>query len=122
MNLALQLQNPLVNALAAVLLAGFPMPSATPMTDIEPANVPITCKYPEVSDFFSKLAEDNPRRNLDNLGEKLTEQDFFCINEIADEEKKFYQASPYCLSQGNVKFVTRSVREAIKVAKRCTRE
>jgi hypothetical protein len=119
--MAPQFQAPLLNALAMALLSSLPVTSASPKTDIEPANVAVICEYPEVGDFFSKLAEENPQRNLDNIGEKLANQDFFCIDEIADEDEIFYQTSPYSLSQGNAKFVVKSVREAVEAAKRCAR-
>ena len=124
-----QTQNPLLNTLAAVLMAGIPtslalppaLPTALPTAlPIDPANTAIKCKYPDVEEFFAKLAEENPRRNLNNMGEKLSAQDFFCIDEIADEKEQFYQEPPYSLSPGNAKFVVKSVKDAIEVARRQT--
>ena len=54
-----QLQNPLFNALAGLIMAGILTPSI-PTANIEPVNVAIKCDYPEVEVFFSKLAEENP--------------------------------------------------------------
>ena len=58
-----QLQNPLFNALAALMMAGIQTPSI-PTANIEPVNVAIKGNYPEVEYFFSKLAEENPQREL----------------------------------------------------------
>jgi hypothetical protein len=112
-----QFQAPLLNALAMALLSSLPVTSVSPKTDIEPANVAVICKYPEVGNFFAKLAEENPWRNLDNIGEKPANQDFFCIDEITYEDEIFYQMCPYSLSQGNTKFVVKSIREAVEAAK-----
>lgn len=116
-------QNPLLNALAAVLMAGLPTTMALPTTVpaaplVEPASVMIKCDYPDIVEFFVKLAEENPRRNLNHIGETLSAQDFFCIDEIVDEDERFYQEAPYSLSPGNAKFVVKSIRDAVEAARR----
>jgi hypothetical protein len=87
-----------------------------PLDNSAPENIAINCTYPEVEEFFAKLASEHPRRNLADLGFQLATQDFFCIDELADEKEEFFQKEPYCLSQGNAKFVVRQVREAIAAA------
>ena len=81
----------------------------------------IKCNYPEVEDFFSKLAEENLQRELHNLGKQLTKAYFFCINEIKDEDEKFYQQCPYNLEPGDAKFARKSVKEAVHTARQCFR-
>ena len=113
--------NPLLSAIA--MMAGLSstnaiIPPALPVQPIvQPQDITIQCTYPEIEVFFQQLMVDNPRRNFMDLSKKLTDVDFFCIDEIADEPESFFKGEPYGLSVGNAKFVVKSIKEAVERVK-----
>jgi len=73
--------------------------------------------YPGIDTFLRQITLEHPKRNLEGLAEKLMAQDFYCIDELQDEDDAFFQAEPYSLSQGNVKFIVRTLRDAVRQAR-----
>jgi hypothetical protein len=72
--------------------------------------------------FFTELLEKNRARNLDVFVRQLEDQDFFCIDELAEESEEFFQKEPYYLSQGNSKFIVKSIKQGMAKAKNGTPE
>ena len=59
----------------------------------------------------------HPNQNFEGLAENLLAQDFFCIDEVQHKGEAFFQAEPYALSQGNVKFIVQKLQKAVRGAK-----
>ncbi|KAF8521646.1 hypothetical protein JB92DRAFT_2827771 [Gautieria morchelliformis] len=82
------------------------------------ADLSLAIDYPGIEEFFLQLAAANPRRNFNNLTNQLLEWDFYTIDELAQENEAFSEAPPYSLSQGNARFVVRSVRDQVRRVKK----
>ena len=119
--------NPLMTALVAMML-GQGIPAAQPAVPHPPAELAAVDEsskgpvvYMDIDIFLERLAEENPKHNLSGLAEKLTNCDFYCIDELADVNEAFFQAAPYNLSQGNAMFVVKSIKVAIAEAKKAAK-
>ncbi|KAF8522979.1 hypothetical protein JB92DRAFT_2827416 [Gautieria morchelliformis] len=59
--------------------------------------------YPDITSFLGKVIEDTPLRAeaLKGLCTSLANQDFYTINEIAEETKEWFRSDPYNLTASN---------------------
>ena len=64
----------------------------------------------------------HPNRNFEGLAENLLAQDFFCIDELQHEGEAVFQAEPYALSQGNVKFIVQKCQNSVLKGKNTFQE
>ena len=122
--------NPFTNAFAAIMMGmagltqppigGFTNPPPTKKDGVEDScDTSIT--YPVIDTFLHQIMNEHPNRNLEGLAEQLMAQDFYCIDELQDEDETFFWVEPYTLSQGNAKFVFRKLRDAVWQAKEVAR-
>jgi hypothetical protein len=82
------------------------------------AEISIAIDYPSIEEFFLQLAAANPRHSFNNLANQLLERNFYTIDEIAQENEAFFEAPPYSLSQGNARFIIRSLRDQVRWVKK----
>ncbi len=73
--------------------------------------------YLRIDTFLHQITIEHPKQNLEGLVEKFMAQDFYCINELQDKDNTFFQAEPYSLSQGNAKFIVRTLKDAVQQAR-----
>ncbi|KAF8580383.1 hypothetical protein K439DRAFT_1619845 [Ramaria rubella] len=82
-----------------------------------PMDTSLDIEYPSILEFFDELVQKYPMRNFIGIAEKLTAQDFYCIDEISGKTQQFFEAEPYGLSQGNARFLVRKLKHAVERAK-----
>lgn len=91
-------------------------PAVTPPTSnvqLAPSAANTTINFPEITTFLQRLADEDPRRHFDGLGEKLAAKKYFHIDELEDENATFFQEEPYYLLEGDAKFLVRRLRTTI---------
>ncbi|KAF8532553.1 hypothetical protein JB92DRAFT_3138321 [Gautieria morchelliformis] len=74
--------------------------------------------YPDITTFLGKVIEDTPLRAeaLKGLCTSLANQDFYTIDEIAEETEEWFQSDPYNLTAGNARFVVNILRAGMTTA------
>jgi len=96
------------------LIGSFTNPPPTKKDGVEDScDTSIT--YLVIDTFLHQITNKHPNWNLEELAEQLMAQDFYCIDELQDEDEMFFWEGPYTLSQ--VKFVVRKLRDVVRQAR-----
>ena len=69
--------------------------------------------YPDIESFFLELSEKKPKRNFGSLVQQLIGDDFFHIDELADQKEAWFTEEPYHQSHGNASFIVQAVRDKL---------